>query len=109
MKVRPHNSHPAVGDLDFEAILSIQLTIRVLSHNAPRDMCLEFMIQSKATPTARISAASSKSEFVRQPYGVSSETTSNAMSSRNSSRHTKGGILSHSENQMLPAPSAAAL
>ncbi len=91
----------------FEAILSIQLTVGVLLHSVPSGMCFRLLIQSNATPTARTSAASSKSKFVRQPCGVSSETTSAAMSAGNSLRHIIGGVLSCSKNQTPPAPLAA--
>jgi hypothetical protein len=62
MKARPRRRHLAVGDLDFDAILSTQLTLGVLSHRVPSGVCLEF-ICSIATPTARTSAVSSKSEL----------------------------------------------
>jgi hypothetical protein len=96
-----------VGDLDFDAILSTQLTVGVLSHSVPSGVCLEF-IRSNATPTARTSAASSKSEFVSRPWGVSTDTTSLAMSSGNCSLQTTGGVSSQRENHTPPAPSAAA-
>jgi hypothetical protein len=107
MKTRPRRRQPAVGDLDFEAILSTQLTIGVLLHSVLSGVCLE-LTYSNATPTARTSAASSKSEFVSQPLGMSTETASFAMSSRNFSLQTTGGVLSQRENQTSPAPSAAA-
>jgi len=108
MKARPRSRRPAVGDLDFDAILSIQLTVGVLSHNVPNGTCLVFVMRSNAIPTARTSAANSRSEFVRRPCGVSSETTSAAMSAGKASRHTAGGVSSTRENQTPPAPSAAA-
>jgi len=80
---------PAVGDLDFDAILSTHLTIGMLLHRVPSGVCLEF-ICANATPTARTSASSSKSEFVSRPLGVSTDTTSLAMSSGNSSLQTAG-------------------
>ena len=95
-----------MGDLDFDAILSTQLTVGVLSHSLPSGVCLEF-IRSNATPTARTAVASSKSEFVSRPWGVSTDTTSLAMSSGNSSLQTTGGVSSQRENPP-PAPSAAA-
>ncbi len=96
-----------MGDFDFDAILSTQLTIRVLSHSVPSSVCLEILC-SNATPTARTSAASSKSELVSRPFGLSTETTSRALSAGNSSLQTTGGVSSQSENQTPPAPSAAA-
>jgi hypothetical protein len=67
-----------VGEFDFDAILSTQLTVGVFLHRVPSGVCLEF-IRSNATPTARTSATSSKSEFVSRPLGVSTDTTSLAM------------------------------
>ena len=92
MKARPRSRRPAVGDFDFEAILSIQLTVGVLSHSVPRGVCLEVHC-ANAIPTARTSAASSRSELVSRPFGVSTETTSYAMSAGNSSLHTTAGVL----------------
>jgi hypothetical protein len=96
-----------VGDFDFDAILSTQLTVGVLSHRVPSGVCLEF-IRFSATPTARTSAASSKSEFVSCPLGVSTDTTSLAISSGKAPHQTTGGVSSQSENHTPPAPSAAA-
>ncbi len=107
MKARPRRRRPAVGDLDFDAMLSTQLTVGVLSQRVPSGVCLEF-IRSNATPTARTSAASSKSEFVRRPLGFSTDTTSLAMSSGKASLQTTGGVSSQRENHTSPAPSAAA-
>ena len=95
-----------MGDLDFDAILSTQLTVGVLLHSVPSGVCLEF-IRSNATPTGT-SAASSKSKFVSRPLGESTDTTSLAMSSGNSSLQTTGGVSSQRENHTPPAPSAAA-
>ncbi len=53
------------GDLDFDAMQSIQLTVGVLSHRVPSAACFTFGAPVRATPTANTSAASSKSEFVR--------------------------------------------
>ena len=89
-----------MGDLDFDAILSTQLTVGVLSQRVPSGVCLEF-IRSSATPTAR-------SEFVSHPLGVSTDTTSLAISSGKASLQTTGGVSSQSENHTPPAPSAAA-
>ncbi len=97
-----------MGDLDFDAILSTQLTVGVLSHSVPSGVCL-VLTCSNATPTAKTSAASSKSKFVSRPLGESIKTTSRAMSSGNSSLQTTGGVSSQRENQTPPAPSAAAL
>lgn len=96
-----------MGDFDFDAILSIQLTVGVLSHSVPNGVCF-VPHRLKATPTASTSAASSRSELVSRPLGVSIDTTSCAMSPGKGSRHTAGGVSSHSENQTPPAPSAAA-
>ena len=82
-----------MGDFDFDAILSTQLTVGVLSQRVPSGVCLEF-IHSSATPTARTSAASSKSEFVSRPLGVSTDTTSLAMLFGIASLQTTGGVLS---------------
>ncbi len=107
MTARPCSRRPAVGDFDFKAILSTQLTVGVLSHSIPRGVCLEVRC-SNATPTKRTSATSSRSELVSRPFDVSTETTSRAMSSGNSSLQTTGGVSSLSENQSPPAPSDAA-
>ncbi len=96
-----------MGDLNFDAILSTQLTVGVLLHRLPSGVCLALTCSS-ATPTARTSAANSKSEFVSWPLGISTKTTSRAMSSGNSSLHTTGGVSSQRGNQTPPAPSAAA-
>ena len=108
MNARPRSRRPAVGDLDFDAMRSIQLTVGVLSHRVPSAACFTFGAPVRATPTANTSAASSKSEFVRRPCGLSIEITSDDMSPGNASRHTTGAIVSHNENQTPPAPSAAA-
>ena len=97
-----------MGDLDFDAILSTPLIVGVLLQRVPSGVCLEF-IHSNATPTARTSAASSKSEFVSQPLGVSTDTTSLAILSGKASLQTTGGVLLQRENHTPPAPSAAAL
>ncbi len=96
-----------MGDLDFDAILSTQLTVGVLSQRAPSSVCLEFIL-SNATPTARTSAVSSKSEFVRRPLGFSTDTTSLAMSSGKASLQTIRGVSLQRENHTPPAPTAAA-
>ncbi len=96
-----------MGDLDFEAILSTQLIVGMLSQRVPSGVCLDF-ICSNATPTARTSAASSKSEFVSRPLGFSADTTSLAMSSGIASLQTTGGVSSQRENHTPPAPSATA-
>ncbi len=36
---------PAVGDLDFDAILSTHLTIGMLLHRVPSGVCLEFICE----------------------------------------------------------------
>ncbi len=38
MTARPRSRRPAVGNFNFEAILSTQLTVGVLSHSVPRDV-----------------------------------------------------------------------
>ncbi len=103
MKPRPCRRRPAVEDLDFEVILSTQLTVGVLLHSMPSNVCLELTC-TNATLTARTSAASSKSEFVSRSLGVSTEITSFAMSSGNFPLQTTGGELSQRENQtpLLP-------
>jgi hypothetical protein len=53
-----------------------------------------------STPTARTSAASSKSEFVMDPFGLESETTSWAISNGKANRHTTGGIACTNENRL---------
>jgi len=97
-----------VGVVAFEAILVTQLTVGVLSHSVPSGACLTTGARSNITPIARTSAASSRSELVMPPLGLSSETTSDAMSVGNLSRQTRGTMLSARENQTPPAPSAAA-
>ena len=97
-----------MGPLALDASFSIQLTVGVLSHNVPSGTCLTFGATDSATATAMTSAANSRSEFVRRPFGLSSDTTSEAMSCGNPTRHTVGDMLSISENQTPPAPSAAA-
>jgi hypothetical protein len=97
-----------VGPWALDAIFSIQLTVGVLSHNVPSGTCLTFGATASATPTAMTSAANSRSEFVRRPFGLSSDTTSEAISCGNATLHTVGGMLSDSENHTPPAPSAAA-
>jgi hypothetical protein len=97
-----------VGVFALEAIFSTQLTVGVLSHNVPSGACFMPGAWSNITPIASTSAASSRSELVIPPSGLSSETTSNAMSLGNSSRQTKGIMLSARENHTPPAPSAAA-
>ncbi len=88
---RSHRRLPGVGDFDFDAILSTQLTVGVLSHSVLSGVCLEVLC-SNATPTAGTSAASSKSKLVSRPFGVSTKTTSCAMSAENSSLQTTGGL-----------------
>ncbi len=97
-----------MGDLDFDAIWSIQLTVGVLSHRVPRGACFILGAPVSATPTAITSATNSRSEFVRQPRGLSSEITSDEMSFGNASLHTNGGISLINNYQTPPAPSAAA-
>ena len=97
-----------MGVFAFEAILSTQLTVGVLSHNVPSGACFTTGARSNITPIARTSAASSRSELVMPPLGLSSETTSEAMSGGNLSRQTMGTMSSTRENQTPPAPSAAA-
>ena len=72
MKARPRNNRPAVGVAAFEAIFSTQLTVDVLSHNVPRGACMIFGADSNITPIANTSAASSRSELVMLPDGLSS-------------------------------------
>lgn len=97
-----------MGVFALEAIFSTQLTVGVLSHNVPRGACLIHGARSNITPIARTSAASSRSELVMPPSGLASEITSEAMSWGKLFRHTMGTMLSTSENQTPPAPSAAA-
>jgi hypothetical protein len=59
-------------------------------------------------PTASTSAASSRSEFVIRPLGLSSEMTLSVMSRGNVIRHSNGCMSVDSENQTPPAPSAEA-
>jgi len=61
-----------------------------------------------STPSAMTSAASSRSEFVIDPLGLSMEITSVAISTGNATRQTAGGMILDSENHTPPAPSAAA-
>jgi hypothetical protein len=98
-----------VGRLALEAIFSIQLTIGVLSHNVPSGTCLTVRAAASAIPTAMTSAASSRSEFVRRPSGLSSETTLEVMSCRDAARQTTGDMLFTKENHTPPALSTAAL
>ena len=87
-----------MGDLDFECV-----------HPAECQAVCVWISFALAT-TARTSAASSKSEFVSRPLGVSTDITSLAMSSGNPSLQTTGGgVLSQRENHTPPTPSAAAL
>jgi hypothetical protein len=96
-----------VGPLALEAILLIQLTVGVLSHNVPNGICFTSGTVASITPTARTSAANSRLEFVRRPSGLLSETTSDSMSGGNADRQTNGGMSSINENQTLPAPAVA--
>ena len=97
-----------MGPLALDAILSIQLTVGVLSHSVPNGICFTSGAVASNTPTARTSAASSRSEFVRRPSGLSSETTSDSMSGGNADRQTNGGMSLVRENHTPPAPAAAA-
>ena len=106
--MRPRSRQPAVGDLDFDAMQSIQLMVGELSHRVPSAACFTLGALVRATPTASTSAASSKSEFVRQPRGLSIEITLENMSPGNASHCTNGAISLLNENQAPPAPSAAA-
>jgi hypothetical protein len=105
---KPWRRRPAVGPLAFDAIFSIQLTIGVLLHSVPSGTCLTLGATASAIPTAMTSAANSRSEFVRRPSGLLSETTSAAISRGNAVRHTVGDMLSTNETHTPPAPSAAA-
>ncbi len=98
-----------MGDLDLDAMRSIQLTVGVLSHNVLRGACLACGAFSNAMPTANTSAVSSRSELVIFPAELSSKITSVAMLMGNPARQTCGGISSTSENHTPPVPSAAAL
>jgi hypothetical protein len=97
-----------VGDTDFEAILSIQLTVGVLSQRVPIGSHLVCGAFARRIPMANTSAASSRSELVSLPWGRSSETTSVAISAGNGRRHTHGGMSWTNENHTPPDPSAAA-
>jgi hypothetical protein len=92
----------------LEAIFSTQLTVGVLSHNVPRGACMIVGAEAKITPIAKTSAASSRSELVMLPEGLSSVMISVSMSRGNRSLQTDGGMLSRRENHTPPAPSAAA-
>ena len=92
MNARPCKSHPTVGVLALDAIFSTQLTVGVLSHRVPSGACLMQGALSKITPMAKTSAASSRSELVIPPFGLSSETTFDEMSFGNALRHTMGCI-----------------
>jgi hypothetical protein len=94
MNARPRNNRPAVGVAALEAIFSTQLTVGVLSHNVPRGACMIFGADSKITPIANTSAASSRSEFVMLPEGLSSVIMSASMSWGKRSLQTEGGMLS---------------
>jgi len=108
MKASPRRSLPAVGVLDFDAIFSIQLTVGVLSQSVPSGSCLITGASDRMTPIPRTSAASSRSEFVSRPPGLSNDTTSSDTSCGNGSLHTSGGISCANENHTPPLPSAAA-
>jgi hypothetical protein len=97
-----------MGPLALEAILLIQLTIGVLSHNVPNGICFTSGAVASITPTARTSAANSRSEFVRRHSGLSSETTSDSMSGGNTDCQTNGGMSLVRENHTPPAPATAA-
>ena len=75
----------------------------------PRVLCFTAGASDGMTPTASTTAASSKSEFVIDPLGFSSEMTLSVMLRRNVVRHSNGCMSVDSENQTPPAPSAAAL
>ncbi len=97
-----------MGERDFEAIFSIQLTVGVLSQSVLIGSHFVTGAFARRVPIANTSAASSKSELVTLPWGRSSDTTSVAISLGKGRRHTHGGISWTRENQTLPAPSAAA-
>ena len=97
-----------MGDSDFEAIFSIQLTVGVLSQSVPSGSHFVNGAFARRIPMANTSAANSRSEFETLPWGRSRETTSVAMSMGKARRQTNGGISWTRENQTPPAPSAAA-
>jgi hypothetical protein len=97
-----------MGPLALEAIFSIQLTVGVLLHNVPSGTCLTVGATAGAISTAMTSAASSRLEFVRRPFGLLLETTSEAISCENAAHQTTGDMLFTKENHTPPAPSAAA-
>ncbi len=86
-----------------------QLTVGVLSQRVPNGACLIMGANSKITPMANTSAASSRSKLVMIPAGLLSVMTLAAISQGNASLYTDGGISSFSKNHTPPAPSAAAL
>jgi hypothetical protein len=96
-----------MGPLTLEAILLIQLTVGVWSHNVPNGICFTSGAVASTTPTARTSATSSRSEFVRRLSWLSLETTSDSMSGGNADLQT-GGMSLVNENQTPHAPAAAA-
>ena len=104
----PRSSRPETADFDFDAILSIHPMVGVLSLSVPSATCLIVAALSMMIPTANTSAASSRSELVIVPVGLSSETTSLAMSGGKASLHTIGCMSCNNENQIPPLPSAAA-
>ena len=79
-----------MGDLDFDAILSTQLTVGVLSHSVPSGVCL-VLTWLNATLTASTSAASSKSELVSRQFGMSVKTTSRVSSAKRSGGAQRDG------------------
>jgi hypothetical protein len=97
-----------VGPLALEAILLIQLTVGVLSHNVPDGICFTSGAVASITLTARTSAANIRLKFVRRPSGLLSETTSDSMSGGNADHQTNGGMSLVRENHTPPTPAAAA-
>ncbi len=108
MKASPQRSRPAIGVVDLDAILLIQLTVGVLSHSVPKGSCLTTGASVTMTPIPMTSAASSRSKFVSCPPGLSNDTTSLDTSRGNGSLHTSGCISCANKNQTPPAPSTAA-
>ena len=108
IKASPLSSPPAVGYIDLDAMRSIQPTVGLLSHSVPSVLCFIAGASDRMTPTASTSAASSRSEFVIHPLGLSSEMTLSVMLCGNVVRHSNGCMSVDSENQTPPAPSAAA-
>ena len=108
MNASPRSNLPAVGNIDLDAIRSIQPTVGLLSHIVPSVLCFTACASDNMIPTASTSAASSRSEFVIHPLGFLSEITLSVMSRGNCIRHSNGCMSVERENQTPPAPSAEA-